>query len=123
MIGGVAATLFYTQTLGLGLSNAPGFITVEATGEGDVTGTTFDADTATTFGQVPISLSNPTTGIRAGEFATATFKLMSTVAGPIASNNVPTEADFNFAPGFAVTGLDTLIIPGIYPFVGPVIIK
>ncbi|MBK5274865.1 MAG: hypothetical protein JJE30_07425 [Desulfuromonadales bacterium] len=122
IIYGIEATLLYTQNPNLGLSNAPGFITAVASGNGVVTGTIFTADTATTFGQIPITLSS-TSGIRAGEFATVTFKLMSSVAGPIASNNVPSSADFNIASGFAVTGFDTLIIPGIFPFVGSVIIK
>lgn len=125
MIGGIAATLNYSQNLNLGLSNAPGNIDAAGSGNGVVpgTGTTFTADTATTFGQVPVTLSNTATGIRAGEFATVTFRLFSSAAGPIASGNVPSPADFSISSVFTVTGLDKLIIPGIFPFVGPVIIK
>jgi len=119
MIGGIATTLLYSQNLGLTIP--PG--NVVASGNGAVAGTTFTADTLTTPGQVGINLSNTTTGIRAGEFATVTFKLFSSAAGPIANGNVPSSAAFNITPGFAVTDLAGASIPGIFPFVGTVIIK
>ena len=69
-----------------------------------------------------IRLTNAT-GIGAGEFATATFKLFSSAAGPIANGNVPSPANFAIASGAVVTDLAAAVIPGMFPFVGPVIIK
>jgi len=118
IVGGIAATLLYSENLGLSITQVAPY-NVVASGNG--TGSAIFTNMSTA-GQVGINLTNAT-GIRTGEFATVTFKLFSSVAGPIANGNVPAPGNFAISSGAVVTGLDAAIIPGVFPFIGPVIIK
>lgn len=120
-IGGIESTLSFSQNLGLSIAPAD----VVKSGNGTAAGTTLLAtvDEVNFPGLVGISLSN-LTGIGFGEFATATFTLLPSAAGPIADGNVPSPANFAILfEGAAVTDLNGAVIPGAFTFVGPVIIK
>ena len=97
LIGGVAATVVYTN--GKGLSITPASVVMSGGG----TGSSLAANTNTS-GQVAIGLIN-SQGIALGEYATLTFA--------IAAGNTPTAADFSIAPGSNVINIGTVKIPGI----------
>ena len=86
LIGGIEATLLYFMP---SLTITPANVAVSGNGAG--ASLTATVDQVNFPGQVGISL-NSGTGIGAGEFATATFKLFSSVAGPKADGNVPSPA-------------------------------
>lgn len=119
-IGGIEATLLFAQNLGLTID--PADVVVAGNGVGATLTPTVDLVNFP--GQVGLSLSSAA-GIGAGQFATATFKLFSSVAGPVLNGNVPSPASFAIGAGATVTDTAAIpeTIPGAFPFIGPVIIK
>ncbi len=122
LIGGVNALLLYSQTLGLTINQVPPYNVVKS-GNANIAGATVFGNVSSSTGRVRVVMSSAT-GIGAGEFATATFKLFSSVLGPVVNGNVPSAANFAISQADStVTDTAAAAILGMFPFVGPVVIK